>query len=97
MCWRDVRLLLPEGAADSVVYLPGDPDLAQSVAARLTRPTVLASIPVDWNRDLSPWPAQRAFRGGEDFSGGAQAFLERLQTVIIPQTEALLPFPVRRR
>lgn len=97
MCWRDIRVLLPKGAADTVVYLPGDHAAAQSVAARLTRPAAVASIPVDWNRDLSPWPAQRVSRGGEDFAGGAGEFLAHLQAVIIPQTEAALPFPVRRR
>lgn len=33
---------------------------------------------MDWNRDLSPWPARAAFPGSEDFAGGAQAYLTRL-------------------
>lgn len=37
---------------------------------------------LDWNRDLSPWPEKRAFKGGEDFAGGADALLEALLQVL---------------
>lgn len=30
---------------------------------------------LDWNRDLSPWPAARVFRKGEDFAGEADRTL----------------------
>jgi predicted alpha/beta superfamily hydrolase len=33
---------------------------------------------LDWNRDLSPWPAPRVFKKEDDFSGGAAAFLREL-------------------
>ncbi len=33
---------------------------------------------VDWNRELSPWSAPRAFRGGDDFKGQGADFLETL-------------------
>lgn len=36
----------------------------------------------DWNRDLSPWSAPACFREGEDFGGGADAFLGRLMSAI---------------
>lgn len=36
----------------------------------------------DWNSCLSPWPAERVFRKGEDFSGNADAFLAKVQNVI---------------
>lgn len=32
----------------------------------------------DWNRDFSPWPAPRIFRQQDDFSGGADAWLQAL-------------------
>ncbi|MBI4857316.1 MAG: alpha/beta hydrolase [Acetobacterium woodii] len=47
---------------------------------------------VDWNRELSPWPAKRAFRGGEDFGGGADAYLKELTETIVPAVEADLGF-----
>ena len=42
---------------------------------------------VDWNRELSPWKAPRAFRSGEDFGGQGPALLDTLTQQIIPLTE----------
>lgn len=42
---------------------------------------------VDWNRELSPWEAPKAFRGGEDFGGQGPALLNTLTQQIIPLTE----------
>ena len=42
---------------------------------------------VDWNRELSPWKAPKAFRGGEDFGGQASTLLDTLTQQIIPLTE----------
>ena len=39
---------------------------------------------MDWNRDLSPWPADRAFARGEDFAGGADAYLSELLEEVLP-------------
>ena len=46
---------------------------------------------IDWNRDLSPWPAGKVFKKGEDFSGGGEAFLKRLleETKEIPAQKYL--------
>ncbi|NLW70735.1 MAG: alpha/beta hydrolase [Eubacteriaceae bacterium] len=41
----------------------------------------------DWNRDLSPRKAPRAFKGQEDFSGGAGKFAQILTERIIPTIE----------
>ena len=42
---------------------------------------------VDWNRELSPWKAPKAFRGSEDFGGQGPALLDTLTQHIIPLTE----------
>lgn len=42
---------------------------------------------VDWDADLSPWRAKRAFKGGADFAGGADAHLAELMSAI-PEIEA---------
>ena len=42
---------------------------------------------VDWNRELSPWKAPKAFRGSEDFGGQGPALLDTLTQQIIPLTE----------
>lgn len=50
----------------------------------------------DWNRDLSPWPAQKVFRKGEDFAGGASEYLDRLLG-FSKSWEDSLSCPIRRR
>lgn len=32
----------------------------------------------DWNRELSPWPAQKVLKGGGDFQGNADLFLNEV-------------------
>ena len=44
---------------------------------------------VNWDRQLSPWPAGKAFKGGDDFSGEADAYIKELEEMI-PQLEAEL-------
>lgn len=51
----------------------------------------------DWNRDLSPWPAQKVFRGGEDFAGGADAHVRKIAEEIMPAVEAEMGAQPRRR
>lgn len=53
--------------------------------------------PNDWNRDLSPWKAPKIFRGGDDFSGEGDHFLNVLISEILPATEKELPNPVTHR
>lgn len=49
--------------------------------------SALICISADWNRDLSPWKAKKVFHGGEDFSGGGDSFLQKLDEIIIPTVE----------
>ena len=41
----------------------------------------------DWQREMSPWPAAALSKDGEDFSGGADAYLESLRSTILPWAE----------
>lgn len=45
---------------------------------------------VDWAAELTPWQAPKAFRGGEDFIGEADAYLSELIGYIVPFVEAKL-------
>ena len=76
----------------TVVYAIASPEEAQAVAALLTDcdAALVFAADVDWNRELSPWPAPRAFRGGEDFAGGADVFLRLLTEQLAPAAEAAL-------
>ena len=72
-----------------VFYTVSEEDDAQALFTSLPapRPTLVCIGGVDWDRDLSPWPSQRVFRGGADFSGGTEDFLHTLLTKIVPAAE----------
>ena len=42
---------------------------------------------VNWNDDLTPWPADGVFRKAKPFGGKATAFLKKLANEIIPEAE----------
>ena len=77
-----------------LVYVIMDEDEAKEVWDTLNepKPTLAAIFGVDWNRELSPWPAPKAFRGSDDFGGGAPAFLSKLTGHIVPLVENRLDF-----
>lgn len=83
-------------AADSqpVVYAVMDQAEAQAVWSMLRepKPALAAVSGVDWNRDLSPWPAPRVFRGNKDFGGEGPSFLDMLTGRIVPLVETQLGF-----
>ena len=45
---------------------------------------------VDWNNDLTPWPAEGVFKKAKPFGGFAILFLEKLTHEIIPDAEKQL-------
>lgn len=91
--------LLAHNAPQAVVYCPQSAEEALALYDLLPAPKpALAAIDgLDWDRDLSPWPAPKAFKGGRDFGGQAQAFLDDLTSTILPAVEAALPVPPTRR
>ena len=78
-----------EDPAAPVFYTVSEAADVRSLAALLTvpLPTIVCIEGVDWNRDLSPWPAPKVFANGGDFSGGGEAFLHTLLTEILPEAE----------
>ena len=91
--------LFMETDSQAVVYAVMDHDVAQAVWSMLEepKPALAAISSVDWNRELSPWPAPKVFRGGGDFGGEGPAFLDMLTGQIIPSVEAQLSIaPVSR-
>lgn len=95
---RAVQLILPAGAPELLIVLHGGAEEAPACAAAVARGAAVALITdVDWNGELSPWPAPRAFARGEDFGGGAADYLRLLTERILPAVEAELPRPPRLR
>lgn len=46
---------------------------------------------LDWNREMTPWPAPAAMRNGEDFAGEADIYLRELTKRLLPDILAKLP------
>ena len=46
---------------------------------------------LDWDADLTPWPAPAAFRSGAPYAGKADAWLEALTGEVLPRALAELP------
>ena len=55
--------------------------------------TVISVHGMDWDDDLTPWPAPGAEIGDADFKGQASEFLSFLRTAVIPQVEVGLHEP----
>ena len=58
--------------ADTIIYIPQPEPVTENVSFLTGEfPVLLASMDgMDWNGDLSPWPAPKVFKGEDDFSGG---------------------------
>lgn len=87
-----------QGAKALVYILEPEPvtDKVASVAEELSL-TLVSISGMDWNRDLSPWKAEKVFKGEEDFSGGADDFMEKLEQEVFPAIEEMAgPLPDHR-
>ena len=80
------------GAGGPVIWMVCDFNLAAQASALLPEgaATVAAVEGVDWNCELTPWPAPPVARGQPDFGGGADALLGELAGRILPEVEAEL-------
>ena len=81
--------LFTEEACRGIIYAVIDQQVAKETWPLLNGYNLaLAAISgVDWNRELSPWKAPKAFRGSKDFGGQGPALLDTLTQQIIPLTE----------
>lgn len=76
-----------------VIWLHGFPGEGEKIWALTEKHCVLICVSgIEWNTDLSPWPAPKAFDKGEDFGGKAAEYLDMLVHEIMPDVEARLPF-----
>lgn len=76
-------LILPEGVTKEI------DDGLRALAVRYGIAFVMVGN-VDWNDDLTPWPAAGVFKKAKPFGGKAHVFLEKLIYEIMPATEAQL-------
>lgn len=84
----DVLAMVPETGLESIVYvlepLKVMPVLEQFVHAGAA---IISIFGMDWNRDLTPWPAPAVLKKGGDFEGNADRFLASLIGTVIPELE----------
>lgn len=90
----------PDTAACFVCLLCGEGE-SRAVWEQLPATTALLAIEtgaggLDWNRDLSPWPAEAAFKGTSGFEGAADLCLARLTGQLLPAAWAALGFRPRQ-
>ena len=72
--------ILPEGVKEDLAN--GLERLAEKYSV-----SIVVSNDVNWNDDLTPWPADGVFKKAKPFGGRATEFLDKLTRDIIPETE----------
>jgi predicted alpha/beta superfamily hydrolase len=86
------------GSGNPVIYLFDDIEGAKKLLAASGGGLTLGIISdADWNRDLSPWKADKVFRDGAAFTGGGDLFLQSLTAELIPEAEKTLCFKAETR
>ena len=73
-------MILPEGIKEDLAN--GLERLAEKYGV-----SIVVSNDVNWNDDLTPWPADGMFKKAKPFGGRAAEFLDKLTRDIIPETE----------
>lgn len=90
-----VSIFSPACCGDCPVIYTHFPDESAEAAAELQGDTkfVLVSVNgVDWDGDLSPWPAPGTSPNRKDFAGRADDYLKELTESIVPSVEEKLGF-----
>ena len=76
-------MILPEGIKEDLAN--GLERLAEKYGV-----SIVVSNDVNWNDDLTPWPAEGVFKKAKPFGGLATSFLDKLTNEIIPEAEKSL-------
>ena len=89
----NISLFSDRARGGAVVLLSSENEAAQVwQLLQKPRPSLIAVSGMNWNRDLSPWPAAGVFRDGGDFSGGGGLFLRFLTSSILPEALSHLEY-----
>ena len=89
LCGHKLSLFLAEKVDRPLIVFHSFSDEGEAVYQELRKQNAVEcnflSIAIhDWQREMSPWYAPALSKDGEDFSGGADAYLESLLTAILP-------------
>lgn len=85
------EIILKSEQANSACFLIGEEEHAEKIYDMIGDDSLmLISVGgIDWNRDLSPWKAEKVFKKGEDFGGQAEKLLEYITEEVIPSIDNL--------
>ena len=86
----EIRVCKPENPSGHIVWIHENNPSELWNLLNDTGVTLICVTDADWNRDLSPWPAEKVFRGA-DFAGGASEHLADLLKSIPDTEESLGP------
>lgn len=73
-------MILPEGIREDLGV--GLKELADKYSV-----SIVVIPDVNWNDDMTPWPAEGVFKKAKPFGGRAASFLDKLTNEIIPEAE----------
>ena len=73
-------MILPEG-------IRGDLGVGLKELADKYSVSIVVIPDVNWNDDMTPWPAEGVFKKAKPFGGRAASFLDKLTNEIIPEAE----------
>ena len=76
-------MILPEGISENL--FDGLKELTEKYGVSFV---VIENI--NWNDDMTPWPAEGVFKKAKPFGGQAASFLDKLTNEIIPEIEKTL-------
>ena len=76
-------MILPEGIRE-------DLDVGLKKLSEKHGVSIVVIPDVNWNDDLTPWPAEGVFKKAKPFGGQAALFLNKLTNEIIPEAEKSL-------
>lgn len=87
----NIKVYIPDENPSVLVYLHAAFEDGDAVWQQLPdpRPALAVISGTDWNRDFSPWAAEKLFPAGEPFAGGAETYYRTLADRIIPAVESL--------
>ena len=74
-------MILPEGIREDLGA--GLKELADKYGV-----SIVVIPDVNWNDDMTPWPAEGVFKKAKPFGGRAASFLDKLTNEIIPEAES---------
>ncbi len=97
---RRVTLYLTGDAAPAVyvnMYEETGAQVLEQCGALGCRAFNMVSVSgLNWNADLSPWPAEPIFDRDGGFTGGADAYVRWMENVLIPYSENIIGSPTSR-